>query len=62
MAYKVLITSRAKDNVRQAFTYYEQLQKGLGKRFVSEVKRIRKHIVQFPYASFIRYQDTIIVP
>lgn len=62
MAYKVITAFRAKNNIRGAFTYYEKQKIGLGKRFLSEIRKTKKHISKYPFASSITYNHTVIVP
>lgn len=56
--YKALILPLAKQDVKIATDWYEKKQKGLGKRFVQEVRAKVSYIKSNPKATAIRYDDT----
>lgn len=43
MAFKVVILKRAEIEIDEAVFYYENIKKGLGKKFVSEYQTNLKH-------------------
>lgn len=55
--YKVLILPSAKQDVREAAEWYEERQKGLGKRFLNEVRSKVAHIRSKPKGTAVRYDD-----
>ncbi len=55
--YKVLIHPLAKEDIREAATWYDKQQKELGKRFTTEVRDAVYFIKQNPKASNVRYSD-----
>ena len=56
--YKALILPLAKQDVKEAATWYNSKQKGLGKRFTKTVRDKVLYIRQNPQSSSIRYDDT----
>lgn len=55
--YKVNITPLAKQDIRDNAKWYNKQQKGLGKRFTTEVRKSIKHIQQHPENFQIRYKN-----
>jgi len=55
-AHRLFISPQAREDIQQAIDYYNSQQKGLGKRFHSEVKRTFSSIKKTP-AFQIRYAD-----
>lgn len=55
--YKTLILPLAKEDIQEAAQWYNQRQKGLGKRFTAEVRERVSLIQRNPQASPIRYED-----
>lgn len=55
--YKAIILPLAKEDIRDAAYWYNDKQKGLGKRFTREVRSALLHIRQHPKAIAIRYDD-----
>ncbi|MCF8358253.1 MAG: type II toxin-antitoxin system RelE/ParE family toxin [Prolixibacteraceae bacterium] len=55
--FKLKILPLAKADIRDATLWYETQQKGLGKKFISEVRRRINFIKQHPTASVIRYDN-----
>ncbi|TKG92987.1 type II toxin-antitoxin system RelE/ParE family toxin [Puteibacter caeruleilacunae] len=53
--YKIRILPAAQQDIRTAAQWYNKRQKGLGKRFTTEVRNKVYFIQQFPNASNIRY-------
>jgi len=53
---RLLISPQAREDIQQAIDYYNTCQKGLGKRFHSEVKRTFSSIQKTP-AFQVRYDD-----
>lgn len=62
MDYSIAISAAAKENIREAFNYYEAKVPGLGDRFLEQLENAKKHISKFPFASSISYKNTIIIP
>ena len=56
--YKALILPLAKQDIKEAATWYNSKQKGLGKRFTKTVRDKVLYIRQNPKSSSIRYDDT----
>ena len=57
MKAKKIISTFAKEDLSDASKWYEQQQKGLGKRFLNEVKESLENISQNPLGYQIRYDD-----
>ena len=56
--YKSVILPLAKKDIKEAAAWYNDKQKGLGKRFTHKI-RLRVHsICKHPKAGAIRYDDT----
>ena len=55
MTYKAIILPLAKKDVKDAATWYNSKQKGLGKRFTTEVRKKVNSIRQYPEIGPIRY-------
>lgn len=55
--YKAVILSLAKEDIREAALWYSKQQKGLGLRFITEVREKVYFIRQNPKASNIRYSS-----
>jgi plasmid stabilization system protein ParE len=55
--YKSVILPLAKEDIREAAQWYNKQQKGLGKRFTTEVREKVHFIRQNPKASNIRYKN-----
>lgn len=53
--YISIILQLAKEDIREAAIWYNKQQKGLGKRFTTEVREKIEFIKQNPYASNVRY-------
>lgn len=56
--YKAIILPPAKLDVSDAASWYNSKQKGLGKRFIKEVRAKVKFISENPTASVVRYDNT----
>lgn len=56
--YKPIILPLAKQDIRNAATWYNSKKAGLGKRFTSEVRKVVKHLCQNPHVNAIRYGNT----
>ena len=54
--YKSIILPFAKEDIREAAVWYNNQQKGLGKRFTLEIREKISFISQNPKASNIRYE------
>jgi len=61
MTYKIVIDRRAAHDIIRARDYYNEQQKGLGKRFAKEVDKRIKNIAANP-AYQIRYDDVRCFP
>jgi len=57
MKAKKIISTFAKEDLSDASKWYEQQQKGLGKRFLNEVKDALNTISKSPMGIQIRYDD-----
>lgn len=55
--YKAVILPFAKQDIQDAATWYNDKQKGLGKRFTQQVKDKVKFIREYPKAVAIRYDN-----
>jgi plasmid stabilization system protein ParE len=55
--YKSIILLLAKEDIREAAKWYNKQQKGLGKRFTTEVRENVHFIRQNPKASNARYNN-----
>lgn len=53
--YKAIILPLAKEDIREAAMWYNKQQKGLGKRFTTEIRENVLFIRQNPKASNVRY-------
>ena len=55
--YTATLLPKAKIDIRKAAEWYNGKQKGLGKRFTTQVREKVLFIRQFPKASAIRYDE-----
>ncbi|MDA3911287.1 MAG: type II toxin-antitoxin system RelE/ParE family toxin [Bacteroidales bacterium] len=55
--YKPIILPLAKEDIRETALWYNKRQKGLGKRFTTEVREKVHFIRQNPKAYNVRYDD-----
>jgi plasmid stabilization system protein ParE len=55
--YKSIILPLAKQDIREAALWYNQRNKGLGKKFTAEVREKIRFIRENPPASNVRYDD-----
>jgi hypothetical protein len=56
--YEAIILPPAKEDVKEAAHWYNDKQKGLGKRFTQEVRSKIKYVCENPKAIAIRYDKT----
>jgi len=56
--YKAIVLPLAEEDIRKAALWYNNKQKGLGKRFVQEVRTKVLYIVKNPEAIAVRYNNT----
>lgn len=56
--HKAVILPLAKQDIKKAAEWYEGKQKGLGKRFLKEVRSKVLFVRQNPEATAIRYDET----
>ena len=56
--YKAILLPLAKKDIKDACLWYNTKQKGLGKRFTTEVREVVQFIKQNPKACTIRYDNT----
>ena len=61
MPYQFLFSLRFRDDIREARKWYNRQQKGLGKKFYSEVKRSLEAIEQTPQFQ-VRYDEIRCLP
>jgi plasmid stabilization system protein ParE len=54
--YKSIILPSAKEDIRDAAIWYNEQKKGLGKRFIREVREVDNYIRQNPKICSIRYE------
>jgi len=57
MKAKLLVSTFAKDDLSDASKWYEMQQKGLGKRFLNEIKEAFDAICRNPAGCQVRYDD-----
>lgn len=55
--YKSVLLPQAKRDIREAALWYNQRSKGLGKKFMAEIRKKIRFILGNPTASPIRYDD-----
>lgn len=55
--YSVIILPVAADDIRQIALWYNQKHKGLGKRFIEELREVIKYLKQDPKSAAIRYDE-----
>lgn len=55
--YSVQILPHAKNDIKNATHWYNEKQKGLGKRFTSKIKEKVHFIKQHPKASILKYKN-----
>jgi hypothetical protein len=55
--YKSVVLPHAKEDIREAALWYNKKQKGLGIRFISEVREKVYFLRQNPQTSGVRYDD-----
>jgi len=55
--YKSIILPSAKEDIRDAALWYDEKQKGLGKRFIAQVREKVYLIKQNPKTGSIRYDN-----
>ena len=53
--YKSVILPSAKKDIREAAKWYEKQQRGIGKRFLAEVRKKNQQLNRNPFAYAIRY-------
>ena len=56
--YKSIILTLAKQDIKEAATWYKKKQSGLGKKFTVTIRKKVLYIRQNPKAVAIRYDDT----
>lgn len=56
--YRPILLPLAKKDISQAAHWYNTKQKGLGKRFIADVRQQVKYICQNPHSVEIRYDKT----
>jgi mRNA-degrading endonuclease RelE of RelBE toxin-antitoxin system len=60
MDYKIIISGDAENDTNDAYIYYEDIQTGLGDRFLSELVEFYQKIKSHPtYFSFVSENKTI---
>lgn len=55
--YKSIILPLAKEDIRETALWYNEKQKGLGKRFTAQVREAVRFVKQNPNACNIRYDN-----
>jgi plasmid stabilization system protein ParE len=56
--YKAIILPLARQDIKEAAKWYNERQRGLGKRFTQHVRQKVKYVCQNPNAVAVRYDDT----
>jgi len=56
MQYSLKITPKARDDMQRSIDYYNDQQKGLGKRFASVIKETMASIKKMPLAASLIYE------
>ena len=60
MEYKIIISTAAENDTKEAYLYYEQEQPALGERFLTELTEFYLKLQQHPtYYSFVSGEKTI---
>ena len=62
MAFSVVLSPDAINDIDIAFEYYNKLSDGLGFEFTDTIDAYLKKIAQFPTASAIRYDNVRVKP
>lgn len=62
MKYRIVYASDVKQDIQEAVDWYNAQQKGLGKRFLNEVKNHFNIIKKNPESFAVRYDDTRCLP
>ena len=55
--YKIVFSAAALRDIKEAAAWYNEQQKGLGKRFREEVKTVIAAILQNPFFASIKYES-----
>jgi plasmid stabilization system protein ParE len=55
MVYRLIIKEEAKQDINNAYLWYEEKLEGLGERFVNELDSYFKHIEKAPKSYQVRY-------
>jgi plasmid stabilization system protein ParE len=55
--YKVIILPLAKQDIKEAALWYNNKQKGLGKRFTLQIRQKINLVKQEPFATAVRFDD-----
>lgn len=55
--YKLVVAPAAVNDIQRAVDYYNSQQKGLGKRFLTDLKSELKKVTDTPYTRAIRYDN-----
>ena len=58
MKYRLTIAPEALDDMQNGIEYYNNQQKGLGKRFATVVKKTIANIKKMPLSASIAFNDT----
>lgn len=53
--YKAILLPPTKEDIKEAAIWYDNRQKGLGRRFTAQVREKVRYICQHPQAAPIRY-------
>ena len=56
MKYSLKITPKARDDMQRGINYYNDQQKGLGKRFASVIKETIANVKKMPLAASLIYE------
>ena len=57
MAYKIVLTPAAAKDIQKAIDWEESRSKGLGKRFLNDIKQRLQDIAALPTMGTVRYFD-----
>ncbi len=55
--YKIIFSTEALHDLKEAKYWYEEQQQGLGKRLVNDVKRVVNKISKNPYFASVRFEN-----
>ena len=57
MTYSVVIKKEVKEDIINATDYYKNINIDLAKRFLDQIREVKKHILKSPKAYQIKYEQ-----